>query len=212
MAVGVLAYKARSANTSRPSRAWISKQSRCAPPKRWPPWTALVLPGGESTTIGKLMVRYGLREPILELVASGRPLLGTCAGMILMAKRLEGGIENQPCLGVMDIAVRRNAFGRQVESFETDLAFKGIEGGPARGVFIRAPIITEVGPEVEVLAEHDGRVVAARQDNLLVLSFHPELTAETRIHQYFLGMRGVEAADGRRVEESRSRRVETAPA
>ena len=106
-----------------------------------------------------------------------------------MARRIEGGIEDQPRLGVMDIAVRRNAFGRQVESFEADIPFAGIEDGPARGVFIRAPIITEVGPEVEVLAECDGRVVAARQENLLVLSFHPELTSDTRIHRYFLGMR-----------------------
>lgn len=151
---------------------------------------ALVLPGGESTTIGKLMERYGLRDAILELAASGRPLLGTCAGMILMAKRIEGGIQDQPRLGVMEITVRRNAFGRQVESFEADIPFRGIEDGPARGVFIRAPIITEVGPGVEVLAEYAGQVVAARQNNLLVLSFHPELTADARIHQYFLEMRG----------------------
>ena len=149
----------------------------------------LILPGGESTTIGKLMVRYGLQQPMQELVASGRPLLGTCAGMILMAKTIQDGIVDQPRLAVMDIAVQRNAFGRQVDSFETDLEFKGIEGGPARAVFIRAPVITGVGDGVEVLATHEGTPVAARQRNLLVLSFHPELTGDTRVHEYFLAMR-----------------------
>lgn len=151
---------------------------------------ALILPGGESTTIGKLMVRYGLLEPIRQLAAAGRPLLGTCAGMILMAKRIEGGIPDQPSLGVMDITVARNAFGRQVDSFEADLEFAGVTGGPARAVFIRAPIIQSVGPEVEVLARHEDRIVAARQGNLLALSFHPELTDDTRVHAYFLSLRG----------------------
>ncbi len=150
---------------------------------------ALIIPGGESTTIGKLMARYGLLEPIRELAASGRPLLGTCAGMILMAKTIEDGMPDQPNLGVIDITVQRNAFGRQVDSFECNLAFQGIEGGPARAVFIRAPIIKSVGPEVEVLARHDGQIVAARQGNCLVLSFHPELTDDRRIHRYFLSMR-----------------------
>jgi 5'-phosphate synthase pdxT subunit len=151
---------------------------------------ALILPGGESTTIGKLMVRYGLLEPIRQLAAAGRPLLGTCAGMILMAKRIEGGIQDQPSLGVMDISVARNAFGRQVDSFEADLEFAGVEGGPARAVFIRAPIIQSVGPEVEVLARHGDRIVAARQGNLLALSFHPEVTDDTRVHAYFLSLLG----------------------
>lgn len=151
---------------------------------------ALIIPGGESTTIGKLMDRYRLLAPIQELVASGKPLLGTCAGMILMAKTIEDGIPGQPRLGVIDIVVRRNAFGRQVESFEADLPFAGVEGGPVRAVFIRAPIIESVGPEVEVLARHGDRVVAARHGKLLVLSFHPELTTDLRVHRYFLGMRG----------------------
>ena len=150
---------------------------------------ALILPGGESTTIGKLMARYGLVEPIRRLAAEGRPLLGTCAGMILMAQRIEGGIADQPRLGVMDISVERNAFGRQVDSFEADVAFAGVNGGPARAVFIRAPIITSVGSEVEVLARHEGRIVAARQGNLLALSFHPELTEDVRIHRHFLSWR-----------------------
>jgi 5'-phosphate synthase pdxT subunit len=151
---------------------------------------ALVIPGGESTTIGKLMDRYGLLAPVREAAAAGKPLLGTCAGLILMAKTIEDGIPGQPHLGVIDIAVRRNAFGRQVESFEADLPFAGVEGGPVRAVFIRAPIIESVGPEVEVLARHQNRVVAARHGRLLVLSFHPELTRDLRVHRYFLGLRG----------------------
>lgn len=161
---------------------------------------ALILPGGESTTIGKLMDRYGLLTPIRDLAHSGRPVLGTCAGMILMAKEIEAGIEEQPRLGVMDIAVQRNAFGRQAESFEADLAFQGLNGGPVRGVFIRAPRISSVGAGVEVLAEHtppparaevaggSPAIVAARQGRLLALSFHPELTDDSRIHQYFLSL------------------------
>jgi 5'-phosphate synthase pdxT subunit len=150
---------------------------------------ALVIPGGESTTIGKLMDRYGLLGPVRELAAAGKPLLGTCAGLILMAKTIEDGIPEQPRLGVIDITVRRNAFGRQVESFEADLAFAGVEGGPVRAVFIRAPIVASVGPGVEVLARHQDRVVAARQGKVLVLSFHPELTRDRRVHRYFLGLR-----------------------
>ena len=150
---------------------------------------ALIIPGGESTTIGKLMARYGLLQPVRDLVASGKPLLGTCAGTILMAKTIEAAAEDQPSLDLMDITVERNAFGRQIDSFETDLDFAGVNGGPVRAVFIRAPIIAAVGPDVQVLASHEGRVVAARQDRMLALSFHPELTADSRIHQYFLSLR-----------------------
>jgi 5'-phosphate synthase pdxT subunit len=149
----------------------------------------LIIPGGESTTIGKLMARYGLLEPIRELVEAGKPLFGTCAGMIVMAKTIGSAAEDQPALGVMEIAVERNAFGRQIDSFEADIEVKGIKGGPVRAVFIRAPIITGVDGRVEVLAEHDGRVVAARQGNMLVLSFHPELTDDPRVHEYFVTMR-----------------------
>lgn len=148
----------------------------------------LIIPGGESTTIGKLMVRYGLLEAIRELVAAGKPLFGTCAGAILMAKTIGSAASDQPALNVMDISVERNAYGRQVDSFEADIAVKGIAGGPVRAVFIRAPIISEVADGVEVLAEHEGRIVAARQRNMLVLSFHPELTEDTRVHEYFVGM------------------------
>ncbi len=189
MAVGVLALQ----GAVREHLHAFAKLGVEALPVRTPEEVAavegLVLPGGESTTIGKLMVRYGLRAPILALAASGRPLWGTCAGMILMAQHIEGGIQDQPRLGVLDITVQRNAFGRQVESFEADIPVAGVEGGPVRAVFIRAPIIRSVGPEVEVLATHAGQVVAARRGNLLVLSFHPELTSDLRMHEYFLAMR-----------------------
>ncbi len=148
----------------------------------------LILPGGESTTIGKLMERYGLTDPIKELAVSGRPLMGTCAGMILMAKNIIAGIEGQPRLALMDVTVERNAFGRQVDSFEAEVEFRGVEGGPFRAVFICAPIIREVGEGVEVLATCEDKIVAARQGNLLALSFHPELTSDPRIHRYFLSM------------------------
>lgn len=151
---------------------------------------ALIIPGGESTTIGKLMVRYGLLDPVRQLAHSGKPLLGTCAGMILMAQRIEAAAEDQPRLDLMDITVVRNAFGRQVDSFEADLDFTGVNSGPVRAVFIRAPLIRSVGEGVEVLAAHDGQIVAARQGRLLALSFHPELTPDTRVHEYFLSLAG----------------------
>jgi 5'-phosphate synthase pdxT subunit len=149
----------------------------------------LVIPGGESTTIGKLMARYGLLEPIRALVADGKPLLGTCAGMIVMAKRIGCAANDQPALGLMDITVQRNAFGRQVDSFEADLDFQGVDGGPVRAVFIRAPVITDTGDGVKVLATCEGRIVAARQGSMLALAFHPELTEDVRVQRYFLGMR-----------------------
>ena len=149
----------------------------------------LIIPGGESTTIGKLMERYGLRDPIRELVASGRPLFGTCAGMIVMARKVHGAADDQPSLAVMDVEVRRNAYGRQIDSFEADIDVKGIGGGAVRAVFIRAPVITRVGKGVDVLAVNDGYTVAARQGNMLALAFHPELTTDARIHEYFLKMR-----------------------
>ncbi len=149
----------------------------------------LVIPGGESTTIGKLAVTYGLIEPIRRLAERGVPIWGTCAGMILLARDI-GGLD-QPLLGLMDIAVRRNAFGRQVDSFIADLDMPALGPGmaPFPGVFIRAPLIERAGPEVEVLARlPDGRAVAARQGSLLATAFHPELTQDTRLHRYFLSM------------------------
>ena len=145
----------------------------------------LILPGGESTTIGKLMRKYGFIEAVRDFAGRGKPIFGTCAGLILLAARLEGGEE--PHLGLMDMTVARNAFGRQRESFETELDVKGLDS-PLRAVFIRAPLIKEVGPQVEVLATYKGEIVAARQGNLLASSFHPELTDDVRMHGLLLDM------------------------
>lgn len=149
----------------------------------------LIIPGGESTTIGKLAVRFGLMEPICEL-ALAKPVWGTCAGAIFLARDSR---HSQPMLGLMDIAVRRNAFGRQAESFETDLDVPEIitpeNSRKFHAVFIRAPLIENAGPDVTVLARlSGGRIVAARQRNLLATSFHPELTGDDRFHRYFLAL------------------------
>jgi 5'-phosphate synthase pdxT subunit len=151
----------------------------------------LVLPGGESTTMTLGVEREGLAEPLRAFAAAGKPMLGTCAGLILL---------DREHLGLMDIAAERNAFGRQVRSFEEELEFAALEGGPVRAVFIRAPWIREAGPDVEVLASVDGHGVAARQGRLLVLSFHPELGEDRRLHEHFLAMvrpGPVAGADGR---------------
>jgi 5'-phosphate synthase pdxT subunit len=146
----------------------------------------LILPGGESTTIGQLAERWELLEPIRAFVQTGRPIWGTCSGMILMARQVTGEVPDQPRLELMDIVVRRNAFGRQVDSFETDLEIPALDGAPFHAIFIRAPLIERVGAAVEVLARlDDGTVVAARQGNLLVTAFHPELTEDDRFHRYF---------------------------
>ncbi|HVF19650.1 MAG TPA: pyridoxal 5'-phosphate synthase glutaminase subunit PdxT [Mycobacteriales bacterium] len=148
----------------------------------------LVLPGGESTTMGKLAVAFGLLEPLRAAVAAGLPVFGSCAGMILLAREVLDGLPGQPTLGGLDVAVRRNAFGRQVDSFEADVDFKGIVGGPVSGVFIRAPWVERTGPDVEVLGEHAGRIVAVRQGDVLATSFHPELTGDRRVHGLFCDM------------------------
>src|SRR3954468_9640006 len=145
----------------------------------------LIIPGGESTTIGKLLVSYELLEPLRRLVGSGFPIYGTCAGTILLAKDI-GGLD-QPLLATMDLVVERNAFGRQLQSFETDLEIAGLGEEPFRAVFIRAPAIKEVGPTVETLARLDnGTIVAAREGSLLVSCFHPELTDDDRFRRSFL--------------------------
>ncbi len=153
----------------------------------------LIIPGGESTTIGKLAVIYDLLEPIKSF-AKTKPVLGTCAGMVLMAAELHQDRQDQPLLGVMDIVVERNAFGRQVNSFETELDFNGLENGlsvPFHAVFIRAPKIVRIGSNVRVLARlPDGTAVAAIENKLMVTSFHPELTSDLRIHRYFVNLAG----------------------
>ncbi|MEY4647603.1 MAG: hypothetical protein RL009_19 [Actinomycetota bacterium] len=147
----------------------------------------LILPGGESTTIAKLSRIFNLFDPIREAIADGLPTFGTCAGLILLADEILDGIEGQETFGGLDVVVRRNAFGHQTESFEIDLEFEGVEGNPMTAAFIRAPIIEKVGPKASALATlPDGRVVAVRQQNLLGISFHPEVTGETRVHELFV--------------------------
>ena len=147
----------------------------------------LIIPGGESTTIARLLLAFGMRDPLRERIASGLPVWGTCAGAILLAERAPG--LDRPTLGVLDITVERNAFGRQLDSFEADLAIDGLEGGPFRGVFIRAPAISETGPGVEVLARlGDGSIAACRDGVLLATTFHPELTGDVRLHAMFAAM------------------------
>lgn len=148
----------------------------------------LIIPGGESTTIGKLMQNSRIFEKVKEEGKAGKPILGTCAGLIILAKGGGNEIERtgQPLLKLMDIKVKRNAFGGQKESFETDLNVSVLGEKPFRGVFIRAPAIEKVGGNVKVLAKYRGMIVAAEEDNLLSVGFHPELTSDTRIHEYFL--------------------------
>lgn len=149
---------------------------------------ALVIPGGESTTMSKLAVLFGMLEPLRERVRAGMPVYGTCAGMIMLADKLLDGRDDQETLGGIDMIVRRNAFGRQNESFEAQVDFAGIDGGPVEGVFIRAPWVESVGAAAEVLATYDGHTVAVRQGNVLATSFHPELTGDDRVHAYFVDM------------------------
>ncbi|MFB9894093.1 pyridoxal 5'-phosphate synthase glutaminase subunit PdxT [Planobispora takensis] len=148
----------------------------------------LVIPGGESTTMWKLAETFDLLEPLRMRVKNGMPAYGSCAGMIMLADRIQGGIEGQQTIGGIDMTVRRNAFGRQVDSFEADIDFAG--RGALRAVFIRAPWVESVGPEVEVLAlaEAGDRIVAVRQGPLLATSFHPELTPDAGVHSYFVEM------------------------
>jgi len=147
---------------------------------------ALIIPGGESTAIGKLLETNNIIEPLLAEIKGGMPLFGTCAGMILLAKKISDSA--RPHLAVMDIEVKRNAYGRQLESFEAEFAVSRIPGPPFNGVFIRAPKIESVAPAVEVMAEFENVPVLIRQGNLLASSFHPELADDSRIHEFFLAM------------------------
>lgn len=150
---------------------------------------ALILPGGESTAIRRLIDRYGLREPIMRMAEAGRPMLGTCAGMILLASGITD--EEEPVLGLLDIVVERNAYGRQLDSFEADLDIPVLGDTPLHGVFIRAPVVSRAGPDVEVLArDEEGRPIAVRQGRLLATAFHPELTDDRRMHRLLLEMIG----------------------
>lgn len=161
---------------------------------------ALVLPGGESTTIDRLTRIFGLRQPLIEAIAGGLPTLGTCAGLILLARDIEDPAADQQTLGLLDVTVRRNAFGSQVDSAEAELAWgaTGADGSgqlaeaggqvPVKAAFIRAPIVTRVGADVAVLARHAGQVVGVQQGHLLGISFHPELTGDTTVHRALLGL------------------------
>ena len=149
----------------------------------------LIIPGGESTVMQKLAVAYELFEPIKDALKAGLPAFGTCAGLIMLADEIIDGIPGQSGFGGLDVSVRRNAFGNQLDSFEVDLAFGGVTGPAVHAAFIRAPIVERVGENVEVLSKlADGRVVGVRQGNLMGISFHPEVTGETRIHELFVSM------------------------
>ncbi len=175
--VGVLALQGGFAAHGRVLRALGAEVREVRVPADLEGLDGLVLPGGESTTMTLGIQREGLAQPLRDLAAAGVPMFGTCAGLIML---------DREHLGIMDIVARRNAFGRQIHSFEEELRFPGLEGEPVRAVFIRAPWIEEHGDDVEILASVDGHPVAARQAGLTVIAFHPELGADTRLHEQFL--------------------------
>ena len=157
--------------------------------------SGLILPGGESTTMRRLIDRWGLRDPILALGRSGAPIFGTCAGLIILATEIAGG--EQPVLPLLDIVVDRNAFGRQLDSFETQVSVPILGDTPVHAIFIRAPVVAEIGPGVDVLARmDDGRIVAVREKNVIATAFHPELAGETRFHRLVATMAAEHASPG----------------
>lgn len=166
--------------------------------------SGLILPGGESTTIGMLLNRWELLESLRARARGGLPLFGTCTGMILLASEILDGLSTQPVLGLMDIAVRRNAFGRQRESFEAPIQMDVLGKAPFPGVFIRAPHIEKTGKKVEILATYEDKIVAAREKNFLVSAFHPELTGDCRLHNYFINMCAQEPTGKREMSQCRS--------
>ncbi|HWE62853.1 MAG TPA: pyridoxal 5'-phosphate synthase glutaminase subunit PdxT [Chloroflexota bacterium] len=185
--IGVLALQGGVVEHARMLRRLGAEPVEVRRPEQLEGLEGIILPGGESTTIGKLLMEYDLLEPLRERLQQGLPAYGTCAGMILLANDLGGS--RQPGLGVMDMRVLRNAFGAQRDSFEQDLAVDGIEGGPFHAIFIRAPLIEHLGPGVTPLATlPDGTPVAARQGQLLASAFHPELSDDPRLHQLFLDL------------------------
>lgn len=189
MRIGVLALQGAFIEHIRMLRGLGADAVEVRLPEQLADLDGLIIPGGESTTIGKIAVQYGLIEPIRQMVKAGKPVWGTCAGMIMLAKDVG---TRQPLVSVMDVHVKRNAFGRQVDSFETDLNIPALDNGstiPFHAIFIRAPLISAVGGHVQVLAKlDDGTIVAAREGNLLATSFHPELTPDPRFHKYFVNM------------------------
>lgn len=186
MKIGVLALQGAFIEHEKMLRSLGVEASEVRMPEQLEGLDGLIIPGGESTTIGKLATEFGLIEPLREF-AQSTPTWGTCAGMIFLARDI--GIDRQPILGVMNVRVNRNAFGRQIDSFEADLAIPTIGDPPFHAVFIRAPVVTETGDGVDVLAQlPDGRIVAVRQGHLLATAFHPELTGDPRLHAYFVDM------------------------
>jgi len=191
--IGVLALQGDVREHQQVLQSCGVRTSRVRTPDQLSDVDALVIPGGESTTMSKLAVDFGLIEPLRTAQASGLPMYGSCAGMIMLADRLEGGRPDQQTIGGIDMLVRRNAFGRQVDSFEADLAMPVLDGPTVHAVFIRAPWVESVGSGVEVLGHVEsgpaaGRIVAVRQGRVLATSFHPELTGDHRIHEYFVAM------------------------
>jgi pyridoxal 5'-phosphate synthase pdxT subunit len=186
-AIGVLALQGDVREHMRALRGAGALPAAIRRPEELDAVDGLVIPGGESTTIWKLATAFGLMEPVRKRIAAGMPAYGSCAGMIMLADRLLDGAAGQETFGGIDMTVRRNAFGRQVDSFETELDIRGIEGPRLRAVFIRAPWVDQVGADVDVLAADGstGRIVAVRQGPLLATSFHPELTADGRVHRLF---------------------------
>lgn len=209
--VGVLAVQGAFVEHVRTLRAIGVEAVEVRLPHHLVDLSGLILPGGESTTMRKLIDRWGLREPILDLARSGAPIFGTCAGMIILATHIDG--DEEPVLPLLDVTVERNAFGRQLESFETELSVPVLGDTPVHAIFIRAPVIDAVGPGVDVLARlPDQRVVAVRQRNVLATAFHPELAGETRFHRLVATM-AAEHADpgegaGRRPHPTRRSRPE----
>ena len=182
MKIGVLALQGAFAEHVAVLRAIGVEAVEVRLPEHLDDVAGLILPGGESTTMRRLIDRWGMRQPILDLAASGAPVFGTCAGLIVLAREIAG--EEEPILPLLDVTVERNAFGRQLDSFETELSVPLLGDQPVHAVFIRAPVIERVGPDVDVLARlPDGRIVAVRERNLIATSFHPELAGETRFHR-----------------------------
>jgi pyridoxal 5'-phosphate synthase pdxT subunit len=187
--IGVLAVQGDFAEHAASVRAAGAEPVEVRLPGHLDGLAGLIIPGGESTAIGKLLVNWGLLEPLRDRIRRGFPTWGTCAGAILLAREVKDALPDQPLLKVMDISVRRNAFGRQLQSFETALDVPALGKKPVPAVFIRAPIIEQAGANVEIIAQlADGSVAAARQGNLLATTFHPELTPDVRFHRLFLEM------------------------
>ena len=185
--IGVLAMQGAFAEHVRALEASGAKTRLVKTPDDLRDLDGLVLPGGESTTMTMLMERVGLLEPLRGAIAAGLPTLATCAGMIVLAREVTDGMADQRGLGLLDISVRRNGYGRQVDSFEAPIDVAGLDGKPFPGVFIRSPLVESAGT-AEVVATHDGRPVALRQGHILALCFHPELTGDRRLHEEFVRM------------------------